>query len=418
MTNSTESVKSLVEKNYLEFGKYINWFRAIPSIDGLKPVQRRVLIAARSYKSMSKTVSLVGDVIKKWHPHGDASVVSVVSDLVRKGLLEGQGNHGINLMEKLPPAAPRYTEVCGKHTIDEIMFKLVGYAPHFENEMGYSEPEYLILPVPVALVYGTFGIGLGVSTRIPAFTYKSLLEAYKYNDPNRLKSQYGYNIVGGDLKSLWNDGVGSLSLSATVNKIWSNDDNTHVSTIECSGDLFSPRISVFDNYINSDRIMIRDESDEKIKLIVARTKGTKLIGDNEVFDLCKTVSVWNRRYDIKVNVFGKVKRIGIKDWLDVTINLYDKMYNQWKIDETSRLNDKIIEYNTIPKVVPLLTADKLDDEIKAILNISQELLNKIKSRPLSILRKSDLSANITEINNKITAISKATANYLINSTSY
>lgn len=86
-------IGTLVADNYFEYGKYVNWFRAIPAIDGLKPVYRRILLAANDVASdkLVKTAKLSGEVIGNWHPHGSASVEPVISYLVRRGLLIGQG---------------------------------------------------------------------------------------------------------------------------------------------------------------------------------------------------------------------------------------------------------------------------------------------------------------------------------------
>lgn len=414
---STIDIASLVADCYVDYGRYVNWMRAIPSIDGLKPSQRRVLLATRTEaKEMTKTAGVVGEVIKRWHPHGSASVEPVVSDFVRRGLIKGQGNHGAKLLEYLPEAAPRYTEVQNKPELNDILFKLMGYAPSFENELGTTEPEYLITPIPIALLHGTSGIGVGVNTRIPAFTFKSLLAAYKADNPLLLESAYGYKIIPdkSDLHKLWTKGEGRLTLKMDVDYGWSDDDNCHVTTITGSGAIFTPRIANLDQLLDEDRVFIRNESKSKIKLVIGRTKGTRAVSDDEVFNMCEDIATYTRAYGIRVNVFNKIRTLSIKDWLDVSIGLFNSTFEKWKSDQIKSVEHKIEVYRHIPQVAALLLEDKSNEEIMKTLNISEDIVKDVLGRSLRVLRRTDFNSEISSLTDKVAELNKATSEDILN----
>lgn len=412
------SVADLVSSCYVDYGRYVNWMRAIPAIDGLKPSQRRVLLATRSEASqMTKTAGVVGEVIKTWHPHGSASIEPVVSDFVRRGLIYGQGNHGAKLLEDMDEAAPRYTEVQHKKELESILFKLMGYAPHFDNEMNTREPEFLITPIPIALLFGTSGIGVGVNTRIPAFTYASLLAAYRKNNPQLLESAYGYKLIKdkSQLDKLWTEGTGRLTLKFEVDHRWSDDDQCMVNTIIGSGALIKPRISTLDPLLDEDRIFIRNESKSKIKLVVGRTKGTRAVSDEKLFELCNDISVHTRPYAIRVNVFGQVKTIGIKDWLDVSINLFKSKFALWQADELKDLDFKMLVAQNIVPVATMVFDNKTEAEIVEALGVDAEVVAGVCRKSIGTLRRDDFTAEITALQKQIDAIKNATADDILDS---
>lgn len=399
---SEQSIRDIVAGDYVTYGEYVNWSRAIPNVDGFKPVQRRVVMATRGQNSFCKTAKVVGDVIGELHPHGDASVVPVVSDFVRKGLIDGQGNHGsVVLLESTGHAAMRYTEVKSKPSVNKLLFQFEKYAPHFVNELGNNEPEFLIIPVPIALLYGTFGIGVGTTTRIPAFTYKSLIEAYKFNNPKLLQSQYGYKILSADYDSLWNKGVGKVKLQMEVKEEFSREDWRKTFVIEGRCDLFKPKLGPLEKLREQGRIFIRNETSDKLRLVIGRTPNTKSVSEQQLHEMCIEAATFMRLYDIRVNVFNVIKRIGIKDWLDVTVNLYEQTFNQWKKDNLENLQYKVELLNLIPAVIPLLQQDMETVDIAKQLNREVDIIKDIESKPLRFLRKKDFSGDIQYVLNEI-----------------
>ena len=174
MVNIEEEMK----KSYLEYSMSVIVGRALPDVrDGLKPVHRRVLFAMHEMKNYfnrpyKKSARVVGDVIGKFHPHGDAAVYDTIVRLaqdfsLRYPLVDGQGNFGS--VDGDPPAAMRYTEVrmtrLAQNFLDDIDKETVEFMPNYDGSM--EEPALLPTSIPNLLVNGSSGIAVGMATNIP-----------------------------------------------------------------------------------------------------------------------------------------------------------------------------------------------------------------------------------------------------------
>jgi DNA gyrase subunit A len=174
MVNIEEEMK----KSYLEYSMSVIVGRALPDVrDGLKPVHRRVLYAMHDMKNYfnrpyKKSARVVGDVIGKFHPHGDAAVYDTIVRLaqdfsMRYPLVDGQGNFGS--VDGDPPAAMRYTEVrmtrLAQNFLDDIDKETVDFTPNYDGSL--EEPALLPTSIPNLLVNGSSGIAVGMATNIP-----------------------------------------------------------------------------------------------------------------------------------------------------------------------------------------------------------------------------------------------------------
>ncbi len=185
--NNTISIEQEIKKSYLEYSLSVIIGRAIPDVrDGLKPVHRRILFAMhelgnswnRSYK---KSARVVGDVIGKYHPHGDSAVYDALVRMaqnfsMRDMLVDGQGNFGS--IDGDAPAAMRYTEVrMAKLTsefLNDIDKETVNFRPNYDNTL--SEPVVLPTKVPNLLLNGSSGIAVGMATNIPPHNLGELVD--------------------------------------------------------------------------------------------------------------------------------------------------------------------------------------------------------------------------------------------------
>ena len=182
------SIEHEIEKSYLEYSLSVIVGRAIPDIrDGLKPVHRRILFAMhelsntynRPYK---KSARIVGDVIGKYHPHGDSAVYDALVRLaqdfnMRDPLVDGQGNFGS--IDGDSAAAMRYTEsrmsrLAGEFLTD-IEKNTVDFRPNYDNSL--QEPEVLPTRVPNLLINGSSGIAVGMATNIPPHNLNEVVRA-------------------------------------------------------------------------------------------------------------------------------------------------------------------------------------------------------------------------------------------------
>ncbi len=172
------AIEDELKKSYLSYAMSVIHGRALPDVrDGLKPVHRRILYAMHDLRNFynkpyKKSARVVGDVIGKYHPHGDSAVydamVRMAQDFsMRYTLIEGQGNFGS--IDGDPPAAMRYTEVRMQKIADEILCDLEKETVSFSENYDGSEmiPDVMPTKIPNLLVNGSSGIAVGMATNIP-----------------------------------------------------------------------------------------------------------------------------------------------------------------------------------------------------------------------------------------------------------
>jgi len=171
----------LILKKYKSYGQYVNSSRSFPlNLDGLKPVERRVLLSAYlvARNKFVKCPRVDGTCLARFHPH--SSSYGTIVQMVTQGFLEGQGQFGNNLgVDPSPAAAMRYTECKLKAQTYEMMFKYVSYVPWVESESkDDEEPLYLPTMYPACLMGKEFtqGIGFGFRTIIPTYKIEDLFK--------------------------------------------------------------------------------------------------------------------------------------------------------------------------------------------------------------------------------------------------
>ena len=182
------NIEDIMHTAYLQYSLSVNVGRAIPDVrDGLKPCNRRILYAMRQLGLMKsrphmKSARVVGEVIGKYHPHGDSSVydtlVRMAQDFsMRMPLIDGQGNFGS--IDGDPPAAYRYTECRMERFTEELLSDIdkdtVNMIPTFDENT--TEPEVLPAKFPNLLVNGSMGIGVGMATNIPPHNLGEVIDA-------------------------------------------------------------------------------------------------------------------------------------------------------------------------------------------------------------------------------------------------
>jgi DNA gyrase subunit A len=177
-----------MQKSYLDYAMSVIIGRALPDVrDGLKPVHRRVLYAMSVLgndwnKPYKKSARVVGDVIGKYHPHGDTAVYDTIVRMaqpfsLRYMLIDGQGNFGS--VDGDSPAAMRYTEVRMAKIAHEMLADLDKETVNFASNYDDSESEPVVLPakVPALLVNGSSGIAVGMATNIPPHNLAEVISA-------------------------------------------------------------------------------------------------------------------------------------------------------------------------------------------------------------------------------------------------
>jgi DNA gyrase subunit A len=184
------SIETEMKQSYLDYAMSVIIGRALPDVrDGLKPVHRRALFAMRELKNdwnkpYKKSARIVGDVIGKYHPHGDSAVYDTIVRMaqdfsMRYPLVDGQGNFGS--IDGDPPAAMRYTEIrmtrLAHEMLEDLDKETVEFVPNYDESM--SEPSVLPTKIPDLLINGSSGIAVGMATNIPPHNITEVINALK-----------------------------------------------------------------------------------------------------------------------------------------------------------------------------------------------------------------------------------------------
>lgn len=407
------TLDELIGEKFGNYSKYIIQERALPDLrDGLKPVQRRVLYAMQdlrlTHKSpYKKSARVVGDVIGKYHPHGDTSVYDAMVRLaqewkVNMPLVDMHGNKGS--VDGDSPAAMRYTETrLGKissQLLLDIDKDLVSFSPNFDD----SELEPTVLPAryPNLLVNGATGIASGYSTNIPPHNLKELIKALIYifkNESVTLSNLTRY-IKGPDfptggsvsssksIKEAYRSGKGKVVITST----WEyNEKAKQIEITEIPYEVNkSDLVKKIDDLIRNNKVPgikeVRDDTDRKglqITLLCKPEVNVELVM-NYLFkstDLRKNYS-----FNMVAIKDKKPELLGLLDILqsfaDFQIEIYTKLYKF----ELLKLEKRLEIVEGLIKVVDII--DKIIDSIR-------KSKNKKEARE-GIMKKFDFTENQAE----------------------
>src|SRR6202453_5048138 len=347
-----EPLKSFAERAYLAYPMYVILDRALPHLgDGLKPVQRRItyamselgLAAGAKHKKSARTV---GDVIGKFHPHGDSAcyeaMVHMAQDFsYRYPIVDGQGNWG-STDDPKSFAAMRYTESRLTRYADLLLQELgsstVDWVPNFDGSM--DEPVLLPARLPNLLLNGGSGIAVGMATDIPPHNLKEVAAAciHLLDDPEAttralLKHVKGPDLPTGgeiispraDLVSFYDSGTGSYKARA----VWEvEEDSGHVIITQLPFQVSGSRVLEQIAQQTRDKKLpivddVRDESDhENPTRLVIEPRSSRVDVQQLIAHLFATTDL-ERSYRVNLNVIGTDGRprvMGLKgllsEWLE------------------------------------------------------------------------------------------------------
>ena len=335
----TLSMREYAEKAYLDYSMYVILDRALPHIgDGLKPVQRRIvyamselgLKASAKYKKSARTV---GDVIGKFHPHGDSAayeaMVLMAQDFsYRYPLIDGQGNWG-SPDDPKSFAAMRYTESRLTRYAEVLLGELgqgtTDWQPNFDGTL--EEPVVLPAQVPNLLLNGTTGIAVGMATDIPPHNLREVVDAaiHLLESPKAKVDDLCAYVKGPDfpteaeiitpvdeIKAMYTTGRGALKMRAA----WRTEDGAiviHALPYQVSGSKVLEQIAAQMQARKLPMVSdLRDESDHEHPtrfVIVPRSNRIEL--DGLMSHLFATTDL-ERSYRVNLNVIGIDGKPGVK----------------------------------------------------------------------------------------------------------
>jgi topoisomerase-4 subunit A len=420
-----QPLKTFTEKAYLDYSMYVILDRALPALgDGLKPVQRRIvyamselsLAAANKHKKSARTV---GDVIGKYHPHGDsacyeAMVLMAQPFAYRYPIVDGQGNWGSQDDPK-SFAAMRYTESKLTKYADVLLGELahgtVDWQPNFDGSL--EEPQILPSRLPNLLLNGTQGIAVGMATDIPPHNLREVASAciHLLEDPEAttaalMKFVKGPDLPTGaeiispraDIKEFYEKGIGGFKARA-VYEIEDGNIVVKAFPYQVSGSKVTEQIA---EQIRAKKLPmvddVRDESDHENPcrlVIIPRSNRVDLV---ELMNHLFATTDLERGYRVNLNIIGldgRPRVMGLKgiltDWLEFRITTVTRRL-QHRLDKVRKrlhiLEGLMIAYLNLDEVIRII---RREDEPKPVLmkrfKLSDEQTEEILNTRLRHLAK-------------------------------
>jgi len=433
-----------MKKAYLDYAMSVIVSRAIPSVeDGMKPVQRRILYAMQQLglkpnTQTKKSARVVGDVIGKFHPHGDSAVYEAMVRMaqnfsLRYPLVYGQGNFGS--IDGDSAAAMRYTEAkleaLSYELLEDIDKETVEFIPNYDGSV--KEPALLPGKLPALILNGATGIAVGMATNIPPHNLKEVCDALeKYIDNEDVTVEELCTIVQGpdfptggavqgDMVSLYKTGRGKLMMRGKVNEEEVKKKPalviTEIPYMVNKATLVEQIAGLVRDKKLKDISDLRDESSKgKIRIVIELRKGVnpKFV-TNSLYKYTRLQDSFNVNF---LALVGNQPRIlGLRDVLEQYVKYRKQIITNRTKYELKKAQDRKEIVGGL-----LVALDNLDEVIKIIRygkNPSQELVakfkfseNQVKSiletrlRQLTALEHSKLKEEIEDLIKKITYYQK------------
>jgi len=360
-------------KLYKEYGQYSNWRNFPLSIDGLKPVERRILLSTFQIakNKLTKSARIDGHTIGNYHPHG--SVYGSIVQLVRQGFLEGQGNFGCNVgVEPIGPAASRYTEVKISPFTLNIAFKNLEFVPWFLNDLDQKEPKYLPTMFPLCLIGNIYtqAIGFGYRSYIPCYRIEDLYKRLQWligerkNKPTITPiSDCEVTASKEELEMLLTTGKSKLPVKGIIEEIVRN--SIVILKSWPPGKKFESILNKFQKELDTGILGFTDSSVDETKIIfkILRERNRDAIYKEFVKKLKTIISGTISFETTVINKNGIVEIKSLDKMLEETFEFYIKSEQDSLIEKMNKLNKRIEEITMLQVIRPILSEclkDKLD----------------------------------------------------------
>lgn len=395
------TVRDYAEKAYLDYSMYVILDRALPHIgDGLKPVQRRIIYAMselglKNVSKFKKSARTVGDVLGKFHPHGDmacyeALVLMAQPFSYRYPLIEGQGNFG-SPDDPKSFAAMRYTEsrlsAYAEVLLSELEEGTVDWVPNFDGTL--REPALLPARLPNVLLNGTTGIAVGMATDIPPHNLREVVNAAVHilDNPDATLSDIFHHVPGpdypteaeiitpkADIKHIYKTGNGAIRMRA----VYTEEDGEIIITAlpyQVSGAKILEQIA---QQMQDKKLPLvsdlRDESDHENPTRLIIIPRSNRVDVEALMDHLFATTDLERSYRVNLNMIGLNGRPQVKglleiltEWLEYrTITVKRRL--QHRLDEINYrlhiLEGLMIVYLNLDEIIKII---RKEDEPKPVL---------------------------------------------------
>jgi len=412
-------MQNILRKLYKEYGQYSNYRNFPLDLDGLKPVERRVLLSAFKIAKDKFAISRQVDsyTTGNFHPHGEC--YGSIVQLVKQGFLDGQGNFGSSIgVESVGAAAPRYTECrINKKSLD-LAFKYIKYVPWVDTEMRTTEPLFLPTMYPICLLGNdyTMGIGFGYKTFIPCYDIKDLYKRLSWLLGERktkptIAPITDCNITStpADLEKLLTKGKAKIQVEGVV--IENKRANTVTLKSWPPGKRFESLLNKFSKWMDGGTIGYTDLSSEatgtEIVFKVLRERSRDKIYTEFVNALKEAIKGVISFETTVVDTELKVMIKPIDNMLLDTYKMFTSINEVMLQKEIEKIDEMISEYNTlemIRKPLSYCIGEEYDipatiTEITNATVVQAEVIKELISK-YRIQKLLTLDTDTTELNNK------------------
>jgi len=441
------NIEEEVKQSYLDYAMSVIVGRALPDArDGLKPVHRRILYAMYDMgnewnKPYKKSARIVGDVIGKYHPHGDQAVYDAIVRMaqdfsMRMPLIDGQGNFGS--IDGDPPAAMRYTEVRMAKLASELLADIdkdtVDFVPNYDGSL--KEPIVLPAKFPNLLVNGASGIAVGMATNIPTHNLAECIDAtiYCIDNPDCTIEELMQIMPGpdfptkgiiydnGDILSAYKTGRGTIKIRGKVDEEPLKGDRTALVITELPYQVNKAElIKKIAELVRDKKIEgisdIRDESDKDgIRVVIELKKDVpSLIIKNQLFKFTQLEQSFG--VNMIALVKGQPKLLNLKELIIVFIEHRKEVVTRRTKYELSDAKKKAhileglkIALDNLDLTIKLIRSSKTPKEAKVALmthlNLSEEQALAILDMKLQRLTNMEIDKVIEDYHKMVKLISE------------
>ena len=433
-----QPLHEFTEQAYLEYSMYVILDRALPNIgDGLKPVQRRIVYAMselglKAGSKFKKSARTVGDVIGKFHPHGDsacyeAMVLMAQNFAYRYPLIDGQGNWG-SMDDPKSFAAMRYTEskltAYAELLLKELGEGTVDWVPNFDGTL--DEPKLLPARLPNILLNGGSGIAVGMATDIPPHNLREVASATirLLESPKSTVEELFEHVKGPDyptdaeiissqdeLLNIYKTGTGSVRMRA-VYEIENGDIVITALPYQSSGTKIQQQIAA---QIEAKKLPmldnLRDESDHETPTRLVLFPRSNRVDIKQLMDHLFATSDLEKSYRVNLNMIGidgrpqvKNLRVLLKEWIEFRTSTVRRRL-EYRLEKVSKrihiLEGQLIAFLNIDEVIAII---REEDKPKPVLmqrfsitDEQAEAILELKLRHLARLEEMKIRGELDEL---------------------
>lgn len=414
----TKGIGDIAREAYYDYSKYVNTARHIVNVnDGCKVSYRRLIYTAYDFgkaKGDIPTATLLS-ACAKIHPHSVDGMITLNANLVNSGIFSGEGNFGSISVDGTvyDPSSPRYTKNRLSDLYYELMGPLMKEVPYSESPVSGLEPDFLPIPLPLALFIRSSiqGLGVGLRADYPNLDPWSMYQALVNDNPLLLEPRV--NLIldkkNSELQRLWDTGKGRVIYSYKISRATSEDGRSQGILFEGDTDIFAPPImknKQFKKWLEEGKVYYENMTDiNGPKLFVGKVPGSKGVTPEDIEELCRKNCFSSTTYNLNVTDGQSAFRIPLKVWLKYTYDNYIQLVSQVNLKRIDKCKFDIAVNQALPLIASYIlnTNPKADDkELCRALDLSEDVVKEVMGKPISWLRKNtDTTARVKALKDRL-----------------